>query len=296
MKALPSGLAAHIAGEVTSLCQCWRVALLDGSVLGFTDHDKPLSFDGVTYEPATGFAAAEVGSALGMSVDTQDVAGALSSDRIREDDLAAGLWDGAEVVTYMVDWSDIANRILLHRASIGEVTRGETAFRAELRGLAHGLAAEQGRAFQRQCDAVVGDSRCGVSLVGSFAGTGSVTGLQGTRTVTVSGLASYDRGWFIGGVLTWSSGANAGRTVEVRRHDRSGSIATIELWQPMSKPIEVGNTFTVSAGCDKTVTTCKSKFSNVVNFRGFPHIPGNDFSLNVARRNDSENDGGSMFR
>ena len=37
-----------------------------------------------------------------------------------------------------------------------------------------------------------------------------------------------------------------------------------------------GDTFSVVAGCDKKFATCKAKFANALNFRGFPHLPGND--------------------
>ena len=42
-------------------------------------------------------------------------------------------------------------------------------------------------------------------------------------------------------------------------------------------PSHLGDTFTVTAGCDKQFATCQAKFANAVNFRGFPHMPGNDF-------------------
>lgn len=297
MKALPSAVQSALDSGATTFCRCWKVTLRDETVLGFTDHDRSLSFDGVDYEPASGFMASEVEASLGLAVDTQEVEGALSSDRIAEADIAAGLWDDAEVLLILVDWSDVAKRTILRRASIGEVTRGETAFRAELRGLAHRLAEDQGRAFARTCDAVLGDARCKVDLdTEGFTGEGTVAAVTSTRILRVSGLGAYDDGWFTGGVLTFLTGANAGRAAEVRRYQRiAGAPNLCELWQPMPEPVEAGDTFSISAGCDKTLATCKQKFGNVVNFRGFPHMPGNDFALSVARRNDVENDGGSMF-
>jgi uncharacterized phage protein (TIGR02218 family) len=69
----------------------------------------------------------------------------------------------------------------------------------------------------------------------------------------------------------------------VKRHTLSGADATIELWQPMASAIAPGDTFTVAAGCDKQFSTCKAKFANAANFRGFPHIPGPDYVLSVAK-------------
>ena len=44
----------------------------------------------------------------------------------------------------------------------------------------------------------------------------------------------------------------------------------------MPRPIVVGDQVRLVAGCDKTFATCKAKFANALNFRGFPHLPGND--------------------
>jgi len=50
----------------------------------------------------------------------------------------------------------------------------------------------------------------------------------------------------------------------------------------------------VTAGCDKRFDTCRNRFNNAVNFRGFPHIPGNDFVIRYAVEGEPGNDGGSL--
>ena len=47
-------------------------------------------------------------------------------------------------------------------------------------------------------------------------------------------------------------------------------------------------------GCDRHLGTCRGRFGNVVNFRGFPHIPGSDFVLRYPRSGDRA-DGGALF-
>ena len=37
-----------------------------------------------------------------------------------------------------------------------------------------------------------------------------------------------------------------------------------------------GNTVRVTAGCDKSLATCRDVFANVINFQGEPHVPGID--------------------
>jgi uncharacterized phage protein (TIGR02218 family) len=291
MRPLPTALQAHLDARVTTLCRCFRIERRDGAVLGFTDHDRPLVFDGTEFEPADGLDASEDVSGTGFAVGGMEVLGALTSDRLDPDDLDAGLFDNAEVSVHLVNWSTPSERYLLRVGRLGEVTREDGSFRAEIRGLAAALDETRGRAFRPTCDADLGDGRCGVNLdEATFRGTGAVTAANDRRRFATGGLSGFAKGWFERGRLTFTSGANAGRASEVRTHRKEAGEAVIELWQPMHHDIAAGNAFVVTAGCDKRFSTCREKFGNGLNFHGFPHMPGNDFALTYARRGD-DNDG-----
>jgi uncharacterized phage protein (TIGR02218 family) len=292
MKSLPPALQSHLSSGTTTLCWCWRVTRRDSVRFGFTDHDRDLTFDGTTFEAATGFTATEIKDAVGLAVDNLEVESALSSDRLSEDHLAEGLFDDARVEIFRVNWQDVTQRVLMRTGSLGEVRRAGQAFTAEIRGLAHYLQQPKGRLFQYTCDADLGDARCTVDLAAAqYRGTATVLATVNERTFTSSGLASFAADWFTRGLVTFTSGANANRRIEVKRHTRAAGITTIELWQPTAHPITPGDAFTVTAGCDKTFATCRARFSNSINFRGFPHMPGNDFIAAVARSGDPSNDG-----
>ncbi len=296
MRVLPTGLQAHLDTGTTTLCWCWRIIRADGVTLGFTDHDYDLVFDGTTFEAASGFTASDVESTVGLGVDNLDVESVLRSGTLNEGDLAAGLFDGAEVEIFRVNWGDTGQRLLIRAGHLGEVTRGRHSFRAEVRGLAHELQQPKGRLYQFGCDADLGDARCTVDHeLAAFKGTGSVAQIDGARVVTVSGLDAFTSDWFTRGLLTWTSGANALQKMEIKLHTKADTTVTIELWQRMSQPIAVGDAFAASAGCDKQFSTCRDKFNNAVNFRGFPHIPGNDFAVSYPNSDDPQNDGGSFF-
>ncbi len=295
MKTLSPEFQAHLDSGATTLCWCWQLVRNDGAVFGFTDHDRKLSLDGVDFEPASGFEGTEMTSSAGLNVDNLDVMGALVSERLNEADLASGLFDNAQVSITRVNWADTSQRVLMHSGNLGEVTRAENAFTAELRGLAHLLNQPAGRIYQFGCDAVLGDSDCGVDLdAAANTATGMVSAAGSARTFNASGLGSFNDGWFSFGRLLWSSGANAGRQMEVKTHRKETSSVSIGLWLPMSEPVEVNDTFRIFAGCDKQFATCREKFANGLNFRGFPHMPGNDFVLSYPTRDDRDNNGGSM--
>lgn len=298
MRVLSAGLQEHLDTGATTLCWCWRITRNDGIAFGFTDHDRDLQFDGTSFEASTGFTGTEISGAVGLNVDTLDVEGALKSERLNEADLAAGLYDNALIEIYRVNWQDPEQRVLMRYGNLGEVARGRQHFRAEIRGLAHELQQPKGRIIQYACDADLGDSRCKVDLdQPAFRSDGGVVAGLGAspRMFVASGLDAYANDWFTRGLITWLSGANEGRKAEVRLHSKVGEVVTIELWQRTAEPIAEGDNFSIVAGCDKQFSTCRAKFANVVNFRGFPHVPGNDFLLHVASRRD-KNDGGSLFR
>jgi uncharacterized phage protein (TIGR02218 family) len=294
VRVLPAGLQEHLDSGATTLCWCWRITRNDGVAFGFTDHDRDLAFDGTVFEAASGFTGTDISSAVGLNVDTLDVESAITSDRLSERDLVAGLFDNALIEIFRVNWQDTDQRVLMRYGNLGEVSRGATHFKAEVRGLAHELQQPKGRIIQFACDADLGDRRCTVDLdAPAFTGTGAVTAVADQRTLVVSGLDGFDQDWFTRGLMTWTSGANAGRKAEAKLHSKRDGAVTLELWQAMAEDVDAGDAFTITAGCDKQFKTCNTKFDNTVNFRGFPHVPGVDFALTYPDRG-GKNDGGSM--
>lgn len=284
MRQLPAALQAHLDSGVTTLSWCWRLTTKDGLDQGFTDHDRDIMFDGTVFEAAAGFEASEIRDKVGLSVDDLEVTSALSSERLDERDLLAGRYDDAAVEIFRVNWQEPAQRVLVRKGSLGEVKRTGASFTAEIRGLSHYMQQTKGRLFQYQCDADVGDARCKVDAGdGAFHGNGLIVEVMSARRFVVSGLEGFARGWFTRGLLRFTSGAAEGQAIEVKSHDAAQGGAIIELWQAAREPVMPGQSLEVTAGCDKHVSTCAGKFSNAVNFRGFPHMPGNDFLTRRGR-------------
>lgn len=289
MRAVSEALAAQLASGVTTLAFVWRVERRDGAVFAFTDHDCALAFDELVAEPVQGLAAGAIEKSVGLSVDSASLSGALSSESINEDDLARGLWDGARVDVYRVDWNVPAGRVHLFVGHIGEVRRGAQAFEAELRGLQAALNVPVGRVFSRFCDADVGDLRCGVDIEApAFRGGGVITEVLGTHSFRASGLGVYVDQWFGRGRVVWGDETQS----EVATHRNEDGVAVFELLD--AADLSEGVTFSVYAGCDKRIETCRAKFANAVNFRGFPHMPGND-ALQAGPSAGNRLDGGSRL-
>lgn len=293
MRTIPSALQTKLDSGVTTLCRCWLITRSDAVRQGFTDHDEDVVLGDVTCRAGTGLSGSEATQKFGLAVDSSELSGALADDSLNEADLAAGRYDAAAVELWQVDWSEPGLRVLLAKGTLGEVKREGSAFTAEVRGLSERLAQDSGRLYAATCSADLGDARCKIDLTSTvYRGSGAVVAVSAASAFTASGVDSFNDGWFTAGKLSFTSGANAGLSVEVKSHRKNGAV-TFELWQAMSEPIAPGDEFTVTAGCDKRFQTCHDCFNNVVNFRGFPHIPGNDFVISYPVPGAPGNDGNS---
>lgn len=274
-------MRAHLSGGVTTLCRCWALTRKDGVQLGFTDHDGDLSFDGVEFRADTGLTALALQQGTGLSVDNTEAMGALSDAAISEADIAVGRYDGAEVRCWLVNWADVAMRVLQFRGTIGELRRSGGAFEAELLGLTDLLNRPQGRVFQKPCSAVLGDGACRMDLdAPGYRVEAVVTRVDGTR-IRLGRVAGFEAGWFQRGVLEALGGAAAGLRGVIKADVVGADGREITLWSGLGVDLALGDTVRLTAGCDKRMETCRFKFDNLLNFQGFPDIPGNDWTVAV---------------
>lgn len=270
-KTITAGMNTHLQGD-TTLAYCWLVTRRDGTIYGFTNHDQLITYLGQDYEPFSGFSRSATRSAAGLGVNTMDVDGAFSSDGITEADLNAGLWDFATIRAFAINWADLTlGEIKAVKGKLGQVKSGRLAFTVELRSLIQELQQSVGRIYGVLCDAVVGDSRCKVNLA-LFTVTGAITARTSDRVFTDTARVEAT-GYFSFGVITFTSGLNNGVSMEVKT---STNVGLISLQLPMPFTVAVGDTYSMSAGCDLSIATCGTKFNNVVNHRGFPYIQGQD--------------------
>lgn len=288
MRSVPDALAAHLAGDETTTAKCWRVIRRDGSVLGFTDHDRPIVIAGTDCAPTYGLDAGEMPARLGQQVETGEVLGVLDDAAIKEDDILLGRYDGAVVESWLVNWVDPSQAILLRVDTIGEIVREDGLFRAELRSPQQGLNVTRGRTYQGLCDAEIGDTRCGVNLdLPSHKGTAIVTAVLDAFRLRVTGLSGFEEGWFAFGVCSWTGGRRSGLRDAVLTHRREPDGDVLGFAARLGEWVAPGDVLSVTVGCDRRFATCKSRFANAARFRGFPHIPGSDYVLRHPRSGDA---------
>ncbi len=114
---------------------------------------------------------------------------------------------------------------------------------------------------------------------------------QEQKLLTLTGLSAYNANWFRRGRLTVTSGTAAGLVGVIKADTRNSGNHVVELWESLRAEIAPGDTVRLDAGCNKRRSTCRDKFSNILNFRGFPDIPGDNKLLTIPLRSSSTTSG-----
>lgn len=267
-------------GCLTNEAQCWRIERTDGVVYRFTAHDKRLTFRGEVYEPCGSL----VSSALQTSAEygateNMDLAGIIASGAITRGDLWGGLFDGAEVQVWRVDWSNTTNAELLAAGRCGSVEFGSSDFVFEVTTAGERLQQRPIlQPYMPTCRFKLGDSRCGFNLEGARV-SGSVTAVTAPdirtgarRRIFTDTSRAEANSYFLLGRVTWVTGENAGTSYDVKEFISD----QFTLEQPTQYDIQIGDQYTVVPGCDRIFETCDTKFANSVNFGGYPHLRGTD--------------------
>ncbi len=289
-------LISHLKTGTTTTCHTWQVTRKDGRAFGFTDHDLDLEFEGTLFKANSGLTGGALQQTTGLAVDNAEVIGSLSDAAVSETDLLAGRFDGAEVVTWLVNWQNTDQRMIRFRGTFGEIHLANGSFRVELRGLSEALNQSRGSVYHATCSAVLGDQKCRVDLSQpTFMLETAIkkTGKKGEYFLPSQ--PGFPNRWFEWGRARVVSGLAEGLTAVVKFDQEAGGFRKIELIVDFDLVPEVGDLVLLQAGCDKQATTCRTKFNNFLNFRGFPHIPSSDWIASYPV-STQKNDGGSRLK
>lgn len=276
-KAIASGLLTHYGLPSTTLATLWRVTRKDGQVFGFTDHDRDIRYpvaSGLVYKARTGIDPSQISASAALNIDNLDLKGYFDSDALTQADLEAGLWDGAEVQIFRINWANTSQGAeSTFRGVMGEFSSRSGLYTAEARSLTDHLNKVVTRIFLPSCPYTLGDSRCTVDLA-ALTVSGTVSAVDSNREFN-SDVTGIDDA-YSWGIVTWLTGGNQDRQMEVKKFLSDSPGSSIILQLPMVSDIEIGDTFTISPGCRKSREECRDRFNNIVNFGGFPDVPGLD--------------------
>lgn len=266
---LPSAAQTHLSGDAISIAFCIQIDKTDGTFLRLTSHSKDLVVSGNTYSAEIGSDATTIKLTNNMGIGGGDLVTLIKSGFITESDIFAGKYNGAKYKIFMLDFTqpDLW-QVTLTTGILGELKIEGEQFTTELRSLSQKLNKILGEYYSPGCQAQLFDARCAVNPA-AFSYSGTVATV--TDNSNFIGTPTKAADFFKYGRVLWLTGNNAGLVSEIKT---SGAAQEVTLFFDTGAPIQVGDTYTIREGCDKSFSTCKAKFSNQLNFRGFPHIPG----------------------
>lgn len=289
-------MKAHLAGNPTTAAMLWKVKRADGTILGFTNHDQDLVYDAsdgdgaIAYKAMTGYTPSATETNSDLSTDNLQVTAFLDSTAIDETDLRAGLYNYAEIEIRLVNWADLTmGDVKIRAGTLGQIKLQRGEFTAEIRGRAFNLGTILGSTYGPNCRADLGDSRCKVDM-SALQQSGTVdTTADAQHFVPTAGLSPAGDGYFTDGIVTWTSGANDGFSMEISSWDGT----TVVLFESMPFAIAPGDAFTIEPGCNHQASDCSTKFAgvllldstttgadgNIKNLRAENAIPGMDSIL-----------------
>lgn len=268
MKTLSPALDARLGEAAVSLAMLLRIDRRDGVAVRLTDYDRPITLGGEVWQPQAGLRRTAISITGGLEVDAFDVTGYFDG-LLDEVSLRKGRYDGAAVLVSLTDASDpdTYGAIEVFAGTVGDVTLHRNRFTLAVSGITSGLQQEFGEVTSPNCRANLGDSRCTVNLA-PWTFSGTVTAVTSPRELGVS--VSQPAGMFAYGLCRFTGGANAGVDVEIK----ASTTSSVELFLPAPYTVAVGDAVTLIAGCDKRRVTCVNKFSNIINMRAEPDLPG----------------------
>ena len=287
MRTLSSALTTHLAGTAHTLCTMMRLDLRDGSTIALTDHDEAIDFDlgdgTATYSPSTGILPSDVTLAVGLDSSNFEVSGPIG-DTVTRAAVIGGRFTRARVRLFMVNWANPEAAIAIMQGKIATTRVEAGKFIFEIRNAADAFNQSIGRTVSPYCTADFGDSKCGITRTAYPA---TITAVSSAYGFTTDLGGAHADGFFNYGAVSFTSGALSGFS-EIEVFNYIGATGVVELLAPFAVAPQVGDALNIYQGCSKlrksddaTQPTCFT-YSNVLNFRGFPEVPGSANYLKVA--------------
>lgn len=292
MRNLSSDLLSALKDNSQSFCKAWQLFRTDGLTLYLTDFDADLTINGIKYYSTSPLDIGAFEQNEKPSTDSMNIEGAFSTDFIKDDDLAKGLWDKARVKCLIVNWKNLTQYFEIFDGFIGSVKKIGGSFEIELKGAEAKFQNQIGRNFSRYCDAIFGDVDCKININSSAYNI--IRPLSFIKSPMCLGFGSNNINVsdFQNGKIIIQSGALFGFSANIANIENKGTNIEISLNKQLPQGLQVNDNIQIFKGCDKSFSSCLA-FNNGDNFRGCPHMPGE--SLVISGPSISGNDGSSRY-
>jgi len=249
-----------------------RITRADGTELRIAEAEESITVAAEVFVPLPGCEIMGVKHMLGGDRPSLQVNFSHSDGGVIDTyDLNVGLWDGADVVLYVVDRNNLtALGDPLFTGSIQPIVLNPIGATGsfDIRGLSAKAEAVAQR-YSPMCRTDLFSSTCQLDP-DAWSHTGTVGTILDRFNITVAGLGSPPAdGWFNQGIGETASG--------IRFEIGNWQLGSLQLttYLPVALLFAAGEALTLWPGCDKTIgpNGC-GKFNNYINFQGEPHFLG----------------------
>lgn len=257
-----------LKNEVTTIAKCWKLSLKNGVILGFTDHSEDIFFQDRIFLAGGAVSISATETDATLAIDNLDLEAIIDNNQIKEADILGGVFDNAIFEVWLLDYLNPNNNMMLKTGIIGEIKISNGRFFAEIRGVTEKLTRQIGKVYSPSCRVKFGGRLCGMDI-SKFTFIGEISKVTSDNSF-FDGIRLEENRYFDNGILKFETGKNAGLVFEVKE------FFDKHLFLLNNPPfaMEIGDEYSVVAGCDKSSKICSDRFKNIMNFRGEPFIAG----------------------
>ena len=273
------------AANVMKVADLYTIVLKNDTTLCYTSADFIIKYDGKTFLPVGGdnpcIERSEITQEAGLSVDdltleinsipSHYISGVSFIEAFR-----VGLFDGAsfrlDFAFFKDGWSSapaVLDKQFVGTLDVEEITGSYV--KASVKSPMNRLSENFPRnTYQASCHHSLYCDGCNVNK-NSYSEFLKTVGANSTKTKIYCSL-NQPSGYYTNGIIQFTSGNNITEKRGIKEHNGSELILSMPL---LFTPAE-NDTFTISAGCNKSIDMCSSKFDNLANFGGTPFVPASD--------------------
>ncbi|MDD2839556.1 MAG: DUF2163 domain-containing protein [Rickettsiales bacterium] len=279
MKTIADDLKTNFERNTTNIIKCWKITLKDDMVIGFTTNNENFTYNEIIYNSFSSNDITNIKTNLDIEEDSFEFSNIISSSLISANDILAGKYDNALIEIFLLDIKNQINgKVILLTGTVSDMECKGDIFTAKVKGLKDKINKTIGEVYSPLCRCSFCDTKCGLDKTNLTFSATITNVLDDVSFITNNEtILNQSSGYFDNGIIEFTSGNNDGQKIEIKQYANGTFILSLNL----PNELMAGDDFNVITGCNKQFTTCCNKFSNAINFRGEPHLPGMKILLKV---------------
>lgn len=279
MKTLHNEYKKFMIKDVTTIVNCFSIEFENGNKLGYTNHTSDIIFieePNLIYK-STGFTNTANQKTSSMNVDNLDSDFMIDDIDIKQNDLERGIWNNAKIKYFRCNYSlpfsyNYIEKI--QKGIVADITKNKNYFSLEVSSLTQNLQTRSVKITKPTCDAQFCDNQCKLDI-NNYTNNAVIQYVVTNKEFILETSPSEN---LENGLIEFTSGDAYLQKIEIKSFDTT--TKTLILKEECNYNVQIGDTIKLVDGCDKLKKTCKTKYNNVVNFRGFSFIPSSTEVIN----------------